>query len=581
MSFENVKVFTLILLLSLANSFAYAQRSPKIIGGHLASSDQVDFFIALSSDEKGEDIFCGGSLIEPGVVVTAAHCLDFVESPLYLAHFSNLDQEASVFPVEGVILHPLYDITSEVESEAVMHDIALVFFDTFYMTEEMSVIELLSDQESLNPGDRLYSLGLGNETSIGNLTTPGVKITSLPFVESSKCLALEFPYNLLNKDTQICAGDLVNGGVDTCQGDSGGPLVYLENDERFLAGVTSFGLGCGQKGMPGVYTSVAAYTDWIRSQIIRWNENVDMNNSESLGFIVETRCFADFTSTYFETIVLDEVENSFFASNGLTFYEYGAWEEVWDFEVGDNLNLSCQFFHQGQNYFVYHQESEEESRKILMDKHQLNVWSTPIIGQEQFSDEVGMFCFGDEGPEQESVDLGLSTMAHSLVGIVYDNMYSLESVDLETSTAQMLSTCVNDSRVLNLFELDNKGTLLLSIEGINQNIDGKYRLSPYDGENEFSLGDYLNVSLDVISSREAILKIGNFSETTLYNWQISCNQEIDTDTLFMAPLRKSSVEIKEVLEVDILFSEDIEDDLKCRLNDYIDVEILRSKSLRE
>lgn len=55
---------------------------------------------------------------------------------------------------------------------------------------------------------------------------------------------------------------------DTCQGDSGGPLVCMvegEDEELVytLVGVTSFGKGCGVKGIPGVYTEVADYLDWI------------------------------------------------------------------------------------------------------------------------------------------------------------------------------------------------------------------------------------------------------------------------------------------------------------------------------
>jgi len=69
--------------------------------------------------------------------------------------------------------------------------------------------------------------------------------------------------------TGICGGGKYSdAGGDTCQGDSGGPLVckiqndYTTNAHYVLAGVVSWGLGCGDT--PGVYTNVELYIDWIK-----------------------------------------------------------------------------------------------------------------------------------------------------------------------------------------------------------------------------------------------------------------------------------------------------------------------------
>lgn len=70
--------------------------------------------------------------------------------------------------------------------------------------------------------------------------------------------------------SQVCAGG--EKGKDSCQGDSGGPLMGLYNDGRggnyyYLAGIVSFGIGCGNAGWPGVYTRVSSYINWIQSNI--------------------------------------------------------------------------------------------------------------------------------------------------------------------------------------------------------------------------------------------------------------------------------------------------------------------------
>ena len=64
---------------------------------------------------------------------------------------------------------------------------------------------------------------------------------------------------------QMCAGK-VTGGIDSCWADSGGPLVTHEN---VLIGVVSTGIGCARSGLPGIYTRVSEYADWIENIIAK------------------------------------------------------------------------------------------------------------------------------------------------------------------------------------------------------------------------------------------------------------------------------------------------------------------------
>jgi len=64
----------------------------------------------------------------------------------------------------------------------------------------------------------------------------------------------------------ICAGG--EEGKDSCKGDGGGPLVCQVGGSWQLAGIVSWGVGCGEKDIPGVYVKVSQFTHWIREVVI-------------------------------------------------------------------------------------------------------------------------------------------------------------------------------------------------------------------------------------------------------------------------------------------------------------------------
>jgi len=111
----------------------------------------------------------------------------------------------------------------------------------------------------------------------GRLSAEGEQPTVLhhvtvPFVSQKRCTD---SYGSTITDNMLCAGNVKDGGVDSCQGDSGGPLTWQDpNGKIKVMGVVSFGIGCGQKGYPGVYAKVTAQLDWINQQGVEIEQNV-------------------------------------------------------------------------------------------------------------------------------------------------------------------------------------------------------------------------------------------------------------------------------------------------------------------
>lgn len=97
------------------------------------------------------------------------------------------------------------------------------------------------------------------EASIGGVER--LQKVLVPLVSRDTCRSAYAPYRQNITKNMICAGV---EGKDSCQGDSGGPLTCKTREgQMFLCGISSFGVGCGRRDFPGVYTDVSNHYDWI------------------------------------------------------------------------------------------------------------------------------------------------------------------------------------------------------------------------------------------------------------------------------------------------------------------------------
>jgi secreted trypsin-like serine protease len=263
----------------------------KIIGGKPVS-EPVPFFVQLTDSANAQSGFCGGSLIAPRIVVTAAHC---IQSPqdrdlhvvMGLADGENVHLNRPV-KVLGMIVHPEFD------HQARKSDIAVLYLDQYDPRQFDGPVAPVEFARELEDPIESYKtsriFGLGHMSSHGILKDRLVRAVDVPLISVSQC---KESYDSVD-ETQICAVDAVNGGVDSCNGDSGGPLLIKSKNEKWiLAGIVSYGDHCAQKNKPGIYTNIASFSDFIDQSIKQLEQPEEKPIDEALR-LIKTRCYSKF-----------------------------------------------------------------------------------------------------------------------------------------------------------------------------------------------------------------------------------------------------------------------------------------------
>ncbi|XP_041658512.1 uncharacterized protein prss56 [Cheilinus undulatus] len=238
------------------------QPRSRIVGGSPAPLGSWPWLVNLQLDGG---LMCGGVLVDSSWVVTAAHCFAGSRSESYWTavvgefDITKTDPDEQVLKVNRIIPHPKFN------PKTFNNDIALVELTTpVVLSEHVTPVCLPS---SMDPptGSPCLVAGWGSLYEDGP-SADVVMEAKVPLLPQSTCKSALGKELVTN--TMLCAGYLA-GGIDSCQGDSGGPLIYQDRiSGRFqLYGITSWGDGCGEKGKPGVYTRVSAFSDWIQAEI--------------------------------------------------------------------------------------------------------------------------------------------------------------------------------------------------------------------------------------------------------------------------------------------------------------------------
>jgi len=252
----------------------------RIYNGQDAPPNRYDYFVFAENSSYR----CGGVLVADNVVLSAAHCRGLWYQAGIGLHSMYGEADHESIRVLKEIPHPDYSGKPSYDN-----DIMVVLLDG---KSRVSPVCMAESSITLKVGEDLTVMGFG-KMETDNLATV-LREAEAQYITNAYCSERYSGY--LVSDNMLCA--FSKTGQDACQGDSGGPLIRRGADatDDLAVGIVSWGVDCGT--MPGVYTRISRYQDWIEPLVqknggtICGQGSIDkkgISESRSDGIASETR----------------------------------------------------------------------------------------------------------------------------------------------------------------------------------------------------------------------------------------------------------------------------------------------------
>ena len=266
---ENTAKFSSIHIVKFNNK-------ARIINGHTSTKGRYPYIVSLTY--MGNHV-CGGTLIAPDIVLSAAHCAKSFDGVLIGKHNAKDKTESNEhFIFEECRSHPKYE-----EDDGIQLNNDFLIIKLFGISSHP--IAKINGNPNIprNEGDSLTVMGWGVINSKTSEMATELQEVEVKYISNENCKKVSGyvkghnePISLTNSitDSMICAKDHQE---DACQGDSGGPLIVTGSPTQgagdLLVGVVSWGIGCAHEHFPGIYARVSKQIGWINKMVCDYSED--------------------------------------------------------------------------------------------------------------------------------------------------------------------------------------------------------------------------------------------------------------------------------------------------------------------
>ena len=256
------------------NNGTDSTESSRINGGEDAEQGRYDYTVSL---HRASDLslLCGGSLIAPDVVLTAAHCIDPELGELAIRsrpyNLQNPVPESKIFAVAAPVPHPLYNFTRG----EFAYDVALLVLDGMSLGQPIVSLNTLDSVPFV--GQTLTQMGWG-DTSDRERVFPDVLqvFDSAEYISNTRCQTM---FDTANPDFELRITDdmmctIEGRGQGACRGDSGSPLIVAgtTTEEDIQVGIVSFGGSCADPLSPSAFARVSNQYDFVKTTLCEYSQ---------------------------------------------------------------------------------------------------------------------------------------------------------------------------------------------------------------------------------------------------------------------------------------------------------------------